>query len=85
MSTEKMVDFVLLVVTEYLVTTAAKEADCSQKMAIDVYLWLREVCSSSLCNTTIKLGGPNVVVQIDESQFSHKPRYKIVNLWGCCR
>ena len=67
MSTEKVVDFVLLVVTEYLVTTAVKEADCSQKMAIDVYLWLREVCSVSLCNAAIKLRGPNVIVQIDES------------------
>ena len=51
-------------------TTAAKEADCSQKkMEIDIYLWLREVCSIYLCNSAVKLGGPNVVVQIDESQF----------------
>ena len=51
-------------------TTAAKEADCSHKMAIDVYLRLREVFSVSLCNTIIKLGGPNVIVQIDESVFT---------------
>ena len=74
MSAEKVVAFVLLWSREYPVTTAAKEADCSHKMAIDIYLWLREVFSVSLCNTTIKLGGPNVIVQIDESQFSQKPK-----------
>ena len=70
---------------EYPVITAAKEADCSHKMAIDIHLWLREVCSVSLCNITIKLGGPNVIIQIDSHSFHTNRRYKIVNFWGCCR
>ena len=44
----------------------------SNHMAIDVYQWLREVCSSILLQRTIKLGGTGKVVQIDESLFRHK-------------
>ena len=74
---------------QYAVTDAYKEAGVSKTTAIDVYQWLREVCSSRLLNHDIlRLGGTGPVntnvVQIDESCFSHKPKVSTNNyhLWG---
>ncbi len=55
---------------EYPVSDAAEEAEISSRVAIDI--WLREVCTAKLLQTQIILGGPGVVVQIDESLFRHK-------------
>ncbi len=39
--------------------------------------WLREVCSTTLLQTQVVLGGPGIVVQIDESLFRHKPKVSL--------
>ena len=53
-------------------------AECvkvAQTTAVDVYQWFREVRSTRLINDgPIVLGGPGIVVQIDESVFKHKPK-----------
>ena len=59
---------------QYPVTDAMEEADVDRRTAIDIYQWLREVCSTKLLSSPIVLGGPGVVVQIDESLFRHKPK-----------
>ena len=61
---------------QYPVTDAAVEVEVTEKTAIQVYQWLRDVCSYRLCSVDppIKLGGQGVVVTIDESLFSHKPK-----------
>ena len=52
---------------------AGREVD--RGTAIDVYQWPREICSSSLIHKPqIVLGGPGIVVQIDENLFRHKPK-----------
>ena len=56
------------------ITTACKEAEVASKTAIDVYQWLREVCSTKLLTTPIKFGGLGAVIQADESLFNHKPK-----------
>ena len=61
-------------VREYSVTQAAQEAEVGHDSAINVYQWLREVCSTKLIQTQVLLGGPGKVVQIDESLFKHKPQ-----------
>ena len=61
-------------VRQYPVTDAAQEAEVGRNTAINVYQWLREVCSTRLIGTTITLGGPGKIVQIDESLFKHKPK-----------
>ena len=61
-------------IRQYPVTDAAEEAKVSRETAINVYQWLREVCSTKLLATPIVLGGPQKVVQIDESLFRHKPK-----------
>jgi len=42
-----------------------------QKRCIDIYQYMREVCSTKLLSAPIILGGPGTVVQIDESLFAH--------------
>ena len=62
---------------EYPVGDAAEEAEVQEKTAIDIYQWLREVCSTRLITSEplkLVLGGPGAVVQIDESLFRHKPK-----------
>ena len=63
---------------EYPVTDAAEESEISARVAVDIYQWLREVCTTKLLQTPIILGGPGVVVQIDESLFRHKPKVNII-------
>ena len=57
----------------------AMEAEIRQATAIDIYQWLREVCSTKLLATPIQLGGTGVVVQIDESLFRHKPKVSVIH------
>ena len=59
---------------EYPVGDVAEEVDVSNRMAIDVYQWLRDVCSTTLLQQPIILGGSVHAVQIDESLFRHKPK-----------
>ena len=53
------------------VTQAAKQAKISEKRCIDIYQYMRDVCSTKLLSAPIILGGPGTVVQIDESLFVH--------------
>ena len=46
----------------------------SERSAIHVYQWFRDVCSTWLLAQPIRLGGPGVVVQIDESLYRHNPK-----------
>ena len=62
---------------QYPVTNAARIAEVDEGTAIDVYRWLREICSKKLLPMPMILGGPGIVVQIDESLFRHKP--KVIN------
>ena len=59
---------------EYPVSDAVEEAEISSRVAVDIYQWLCEVCTAKLLQTQIILGGPGVVIQIDESLFRHKPK-----------
>lgn len=63
---------------QYPVKDAAGEIGVSEATAIQVYSWMRDVCSRRLCtfDPQIKLGGPGIVVSIDESLFSHSPKVK---------
>lgn len=51
------------------------KADTGEKTAIQMYQYLRDVCSIKLLQIPIQLGGPGIVVQIDESLFNHKAKY----------
>ena len=47
----------------------------SNHTIIDAFACLREICGRYLQENPIQLGGPGIIVQVDESQFSHKPKY----------
>ena len=42
-----------------------------EKAVIQMYQYLRDVCTTKLLNTLIQLGGQDEVVQIDEGLFNH--------------
>lgn len=56
---------------EYPVTDAVDEIEVSKATAIQIYQYMRDVCSHRLCNIDppIKLGGRGLTVSIDESLF----------------
>ena len=56
------------------VTDAAQEVEITEKSAIQLYQYFRDVCSWRLVNhdPQIVLGGTGQVVSIDESLFCHK-------------
>ena len=47
----------------------------SKKTVIDMFSFFREVCEKHFGKNPIRLGGPGIMVQIDESCFSHKPKH----------
>ena len=60
---------------QYPISDCKDEAEIDKHNAIDMYQWLREVCTTRLLNDPpIVLGGPGIIVQIDESLFRHKPK-----------
>ena len=82
--------FILLYwwVHQYPVSDAAEEAKVGRNTAIDVYQWLREVCTTRLIGTTIKLGGAGKVVNlffgINQSTIGvmqHLTKYGCLGWW----
>ena len=68
---------------EFPVTTAALDAGIHKSTAIDVYQWFREVCTTTLLNTPIVLGGTGAIVQIDQSDSdgNQLPSYLDEFMW----
>jgi transposase-like protein len=61
---------------ETTVKSAADTTGVSQKTIVQLYQYMRDVCSTKLLNTPPDLGGPGVIGQIDESLFNHKSKYR---------
>jgi len=59
------------------VTDAMENAEADSQTAVDDFQRLREVCTTMLLRTHIILGGPGIIVQIDESLFQHKPKVRL--------
>ena len=62
----------------YPVMDVAHEAEVTEATACTVYQWLREVCTTHLLHTPIRLRGPGIVVQINKSLMNHKPKVKYI-------
>ena len=72
---QKWLLLMYLWVREYPIKDAQEEAEVAHDTAVCIYRWLREVCSTKLLQTPILLGGPGVVIQIDESLFWQSKAY----------
>ena len=59
-------------VRKYAISYTSEKAKVIANSA--VYQRVQVVCSTKLLQHSIKLGGPGVVVQIDESLYRHKPK-----------
>lgn len=77
---QKWILLMYLWVREYPIKDAQEEAEVAHETAVSIYRWLREVCSTKLLQTPTVLGGPGIVVQIDESLFRHKPKVSALDL-----
>ena len=54
---------------------ACTQLGISRVSGINIWSFLREVCSTVLLRAPVLLGGPGRIVQIDESLFCHKCKY----------
>ena len=72
LSLQKWTILLLYWARQFPVKDAGQDAEVHKNTACDVYRWLREICSTKLLQSPIILGGPGIIVQIDESLFRHK-------------
>ena len=91
LSLQKWLLLLYMWVRQYPVIDACEKANVGERTAIDIYQWLREVCSQALLNSppmAIILGDQQTVLQIDESLFRHKPKVrknvKIISIIKSC-
>ena len=59
---------------------AAEECEVNESNAIDFYQFFQDICSWKLMNMTIKLGGPGIIVQIDESLMTHQQKVNYISV-----
>ena len=52
------------------------ELNLSAKSFGQHFIYLREVCSTQILSTDLRMGGSGVVIEIDESQLRHKPKHQ---------
>ena len=60
---------------ETSVRDTSLQLQLSNRTVLDMFKSIRTICSRKLQQHPIRLGGPGVTVQIDESCFRHKPKY----------
>ena len=64
--------------------TTVEAVGLSERVVIDAYSFLRDVCSWKLMQRPIVLGGSGRIVQIDESLFKHKPKVNYTEIYIQC-
>ncbi|GFR31119.1 DDE_Tnp_IS1595 domain-containing protein [Trichonephila clavata] len=64
---------VYLWVSQCKVVFNMKESKCSSKAVCDICFYCREICVVEMIESSMKVGGSGVIVEIDESKFGkHK-------------
>jgi hypothetical protein len=60
---------------------AVQKFGLSQTTVVDWFNILREVCSSDLLTMDIRIGGPGIIVEMDESNLKKKPKHNVGSAW----
>ena len=68
-------------VREYPVSDAAEEAEVTRATGIQAYLYFTDVCTAKLLQAPILLGGPGIILQVDDSLYRHKPKVSLMRLY----
>lgn len=75
LSLQKWIEAIFYWCEDISVTQAVNFLNLSRVTVVDIFNFFREICSKHFEKNPIKLGGTGRIVQIDESCFSHKPKY----------
>jgi len=71
----KWLYFLYLWCQDTMVKKAAETTGISERITLQVYQYIRDICTTKLLHTPPRLGGPGVIAQIDESLFCQKAKY----------
>lgn len=72
----QMIIFTIYLWSEnYMISSTVRLTGLSRNTVIIIYDFLRSICTQYFENYPIKLGGPQIICQIDESLFTHKQKY----------
>ena len=52
-----------------------RQLDISQRGASDMFQKFRKICTEYFIDNPVQLGGQGIIVEVDESCFSHKPKH----------
>lgn len=75
LSLQKWIEAIFYWCEDISVTQAVNFLNLSRVTVVDIFNFFREICTKYFDKNPIRLGGAGLVVQIDESCFSHKPKY----------
>lgn len=75
LSFKKLLEILVRFSKEERISSLRKDITISKPSIINFYRKLRNCCERYFERNPVRLGGPGVVVQIDESLFCHKPKY----------
>ena len=70
LSIELILRLILLWIKKTPVSKAASELEIRKGTVVDWYNFNRDVCAQYFIDHPVKIGGPNVEVEIDESKFN---------------
>ena len=76
LSLQTIVKLMYLWTRQTRVTSAAKEAKVSERVAVDWHNFFRDVCGQYFIGHPISIGGPGQVVEVDESKFGKRKYHR---------
>lgn len=75
LSLQKWIEAIFYWCEDISVTQAVNLLNLSRVTVVNLFSYFREICTKFFEKNPIQLGDAGLIVQIDESCFSHKPKY----------
>jgi hypothetical protein len=60
---------------------AVQKLGLAENTVVDWYNCLREICSADLTKMDLRIGGPGIIVEMNESNLKKKPKHNVGNAW----